>query len=44
MKFITVGKHSEYINSRCFIIVKNNDIYEDFSIQKCIDVIASKNC
>ena len=44
MKFITVGKHSEYINSRCFIIVKNNNIYEDFSIQKCIDVIASKNC
>ena len=44
MKFISVGKNSQFNNSRCFIIVKNNDIYEDFSVQKCIKVIASKNC
>jgi len=44
MKFISVGKHSKYTNTRCFYIVKNNDLNEDFSIQKCINVIASKNC
>lgn len=44
MDYISVGKNNKYNNSRCFVIVKKNGVIEDFSIQKCIEQIASKYC
>ena len=33
----TVGKHPEFKNTRCFLVVRKNGDEEDFSISKCID-------
>lgn len=37
IKNFTVGKHPEHPETRCFMIVKNDNTTEDFSCVKCIN-------
>jgi hypothetical protein len=41
-KNFTVDIHPQYINTRCYFIVKNNGNKEDFSFVKCVENYAAK--
>lgn len=41
-EYFTTGQNPEFKNSLCFFIVKKDGTKEDFSINKCLDVIFEK--